>query len=172
MKSRLLTSAIIGVLFLVPAISSADISTDIQSQVISLLQQIITLQKQLIESLQNQISQLQSQISQLHISTSNTQPHICAIINPPPCSATLTVSRDSYNCPTAYTCAPVAVTQPVQPTPPQTSPSCTFGNTPIGSVCGGFRHCFSSVGVAGGPGDVWWSVTSPIQPISCVQVAP
>ena len=91
-------------------VSSFAQSVDIQSQMISLLQQIVQLQTQLITSLTSQIGDLQQQLTRI---ATPTQPPLtiqnCTIIDPPQCSTTLKVFRDSYNCVTGYGCS-VAIT--------------------------------------------------------------
>ena len=141
-SKRVLVSFLLVLFLAVPFASHAQTASDIQSQMITLLQQIIELQKQLILSLTNQISQLQQQISKLSqpVSTTITTPHICAIVNPPSCSTTLTVMRDSYNCVTGYQCATPVTTTTSQPMPTTASASCTYGGTPVQegtkAVCG------------------------------------
>src|ERR1041385_7456932 len=83
-----------------PVAVFAQSATDIQSQMVTLLQQIIALQKTLIETLQNQINQLSSQITTIQNRYSQPQvviEHQCSVVTPPACTTKLMATYDSYN---------------------------------------------------------------------------
>ena len=112
---RIAATVAIVTLFAMPIAASAQTpstgsgqATDIQSQMITLLQQIVQLQTTLIASLTNQIASLQQQIANLAppVSDQLTTRHICTIVTPPTCSTTMSVTYDSYNCVTSYFCKP------------------------------------------------------------------
>src|ERR1700694_5908155 len=127
MKKTLVSGLLVLALTL-PIAASAQ-STDLQSQIIALLTQVISLQKQVIEGLNNQITQLQARVSQLQASQppipSLINTHTCSIINPPACSTTLTVTRDSYNCVIGYSCKAATATESTNPNGTNTNPTNT-----------------------------------------------
>lgn len=109
-RSRVLVASVMVIAVLVlPAVTRADTSIDLQGRMITLLTTIVQLQKQLIEMLTLQNTQLELQIAVLSqerplVSTATSTTHTCAVVDPPTCPTTLTATYDSYGCVTAYSC--------------------------------------------------------------------
>ena len=138
MRKSLVASFVVLVL-VYPAMSTAQ-TTDMNSQMIALLQQILVLQKSLILSLQTQIADLSAKASGQQTTT-----HKCAIVTPLTCSTVLSVTYDSYNCVTSYSCKAVAETASAScsangqtyASGQSVSGICPQGGLPFGGTCSG-----------------------------------